>query len=377
VNIFASGKMSLTAFRKDLKDNKQAIKETVKLDGLREASSKVFKSGFIDDFFNEDVYGNLARVDGKIVAKKRAIIAPLMSSIVISVTSLLKNHVSADERETVGYKDTLSQASCLGDWKQCFAKHPHSWPKSNIYKYLLDLRHILAGIDESTGKSLSLKMLDRFSGWTATEKILLPTIEDGESLCFRCDLKNIYTYAEAMYGAVGKVILEMSTPSYSWQIEVAINAPKLLKGHSPPQEFSQFMKGFAKQQLVKSYLSKIGVLVYTISYATAMTAGMQAIDGSVARLFVRWLSKNGDQIKEFLGPEAVEEIKELERRQADIFAGGQKFDDLSPEEKAKVLDIAKTGASPPSTSSSSSSSLPPPVVSSKDKKESESPSKKD
>jgi hypothetical protein len=306
------------------------------LGNTQEALSNAFSAMDANKFFDEKIYGNLMKIDKRVVEKKKKLLTVGLPLVYNAVTWLLTKGVFKEEQEAFGYKYTKERASCLENWKEMILENPHLWPKGPIFAYLLDLKALLTAINSATGNSLTLKDANRFVEWSDPEKILLPTKMDSPHK-FTCSLADAFPYACVMLEQSKLLIAEIASPPYYWQIDVATNIPKLAAGNGVDiPGFDGFIKEFAKEQVVKCYLSKLGVIEHTISLATAIAAGSRLVDGATAKGFLKILTTQSVTEKIF-GKEAVRELRELEKEGGSYF-NQKAYKDLTDEGKAEVRD---------------------------------------
>jgi hypothetical protein len=305
------------------------------LSSTKEALGNAFEALDTNKFFDEKIYGNLLKIDKRVVEKKKKVLMASFPLICNAVTWLLTRGVYAEERESIGYKSTYERASCLGDWEEMLNENPHLWPKREVFSYLLELKNLLTTVDTATGSSLTLDEIGRFAEWTESEKILLPS-KGGATHKFTCKLVEVFPYLCVLLVQSKLLVAEIASPPYYWQIDVATNAPKLEAGTGIELPgFDGFIKEFAKEQVVKCYLSKIGLIEHTISLTTAITAGSRLVDGATAKRFLKVLTSKSEITERVLGKATVDELRELEKSQGEIFSQ-KSFSELTDEEKAKM-----------------------------------------
>lgn len=261
-------------------------------------------------FLNDSIYGNLKTTHPKYLLAKRECVSAAFDKIVRSVAWLLRDGVAKRNQEQPSYKQARTKAAILADWRQLIVKHPHAWPSSPMFTYIMQLRDLMISVDKATHNSLSLNMQERFNEWSETEKVLLPS---DPPYCFLgLDLSAAYAYIKTLFEQSGIVVAEFCTPPYGWRIAIVNNTHKLLTATSfAPPGFADIIKQWAQKEIYKQYLSKLGIIEHTLDFAKLLPSLAQEASMETAKSLMEGLLSRQKEASMVFGSEAVKDMGDL------------------------------------------------------------------
>lgn len=279
------------------------------------AAKRIWQGG-IDpsQFLNDSVYGNLLFVDKKRLKMKRDATSESLGKIVAAIAWILQNE-EKESGEAETYKATRDRAgSVIGEWRKVIASHPHRWPRSPIFGYVMELRELILSVDKATGCSLSQNIIERFTAWSEREKTFLPSASTSSPPhCFiGLNLRDAFPYMRDLYTCSSTVVTEFCTPPYAWSVEIARNIKGLLqKASFEVTGMGESIREWAHQEIYKEYLSKIGVIEYKIDFMRLIPRLGRTANMSTATEIMRGMLQRKDAASKVFGAEAVKDLGDM------------------------------------------------------------------
>jgi len=293
-------------------------------------------------FLNDQVYGNLMSTESKQVEKKRTRVSEAFAKVLGAVAWLLKSGVPKRDQESESFRSARASAAILADWRELVKQHPHKWPASPIYSYILDLRKCLLEVNKAVNNALELGDAARFCEWRESEKILLPS--DGpKHKFFGLDLSMAYPYAKDIYDQTGVIVVEFCTPPYAWKIAIASNVQGLLaRSGFAPNGLGDTIRQWAYKEIYKQYLSKLGIIDHKLEFSTLIPSLAREANMGTAKSALEAMLGRRDVASKIFGGEAVEDMSNVLKKMKSEEA---KFDEAPAD--------APPAAAPPDASLSS------------------------
>jgi hypothetical protein len=315
------------------------------------ASVKRLLQGSFDPntFLNDEVYGNLRTTHPKYLKAKRDRVGASFIKIVNAVAWLLKDGVPARDHGTPSYRSTREKAAVIADWRELIRAHPHQWPASPIFTYILELRDITIGIDKTTHGSLSNNLPDRFRGWNDTEKVLLPS--DVPHKFHGLDMAAAFSRVKDLFEQSAIVVVEFCTPPYGWKVSIEVNIKKMLsKSGFAPQGLGEIIRNWAQKEIYKQYLSKLGIIEHKLDFSKLLPeVAREGTIGTAKSIMESMLAKK-DLAPKVFGSEAVKDMADLlgELKRKEALFEGPKEEEAGSSSLPEASDLKAAAAAAPS-----------------------------
>jgi len=304
---------------KEMDVNKKAlaIAEEGSNKAFSEATKKAFEEGNISSFFQNGMYGDILTIRPLVLRKNRARLRQLFPMVCNHVRILLDDYVPARVRRygNVAYRETREMAGELGYWKQIVDSHPHNWPRTHLFKYLLLFRDQLLYINKASGKALETNNAALFARWPNPTKVFFPWASAPyEFLGVR--LEDVFPHLCGCYHAVIEIIEIFITPPYNWRASVERSITQFSRvSKFKVKAMGKLLRRYAEKHVTEFYFSQLGIQEYVINYGSLcieLFDQAQDIPGIVTESIHNLLSQS-KITKRVLGKNAYEEIKQFKK----------------------------------------------------------------
>jgi len=258
----------------------------------------------IDKFLNNGVYGDIMTTDPRYLKEKKDKVSASMSLIITNVVWILQTV----RKDSPTYVQTKARADVLGGWRELMKKHPHSWPKSQIFAYITDLRDILLQINLSTSGSLENDIAERFLQWEDQDRVLLP----GGHKFIGIDLSTLYQRIRLLYINAAIIVSEFCTPPYGWRVAISTNSKKMTQSAGfGATGLQEVVRNWAHREIHKQYLAVLGVIDHKLDFTQLIPSFAQDATVGTARKIVEGMLAQRDLSSKVFGSEAVKDMADV------------------------------------------------------------------
>ncbi|MFA5091408.1 MAG: hypothetical protein WC483_02145 [Candidatus Paceibacterota bacterium] len=314
-----------------------------------EAAQKAWQSSVNPSQFLEgQVYGDLLRIDSKVLAKKRTVVQNALGKVVTAIVWLIEKEEGGVELPS--FASVRKEAyEIIHGWRELVGKNPHVWPRSPIFDYIIELRGLCNAVDKSCGSALSEEMPERFKSWSEREKTFLPSEPLHNFLSI--NLAAAYPYMRDLYQYSSVIVSEFCSPPYAWNLAIVTNIRKTLQTAGfAPDGLADSIKAWAHSEIHNQYLAKLGIIDHHLDFMKLLPSLGRTANMSTATNLMRGMLERRDISTQVFGSEAVKDMGDLYEEMRTVQAP---FTEAS--ERPPPL-VAAAAAAPSATATT-----PPPV----------------
>ena len=263
----------------------------------------------VDQYIIDEILGGCRIVNRKTLDKKKEKMRPHLDALFGAVAELLQKYVSENGKTGTAFKSMQTKASVLASWKTWLGMHPHRWPRSELFRYALELRVCLSRINSATLNSLSEKKAEPFVSWQDPKKVLLPS--EPVFVFSISDPTTVHKHLCIMYDAANVLFTEVRLPPFGWEVQAKIGSRRLStrSGGAVTPELADSFVAHCKSNISQIYMRVLGCTDASFDVASAaigVAGGMNA--GEVNRALQAVVNKSSLVSKAY-GPKVANELR--------------------------------------------------------------------